>query len=127
MRFGDFYKLYTENLNDYSPKIEPVSNEEGRSQGYPEDEPDDSIGIVWRKISIPESVIYFEENDLSIWIIGVETNPEYRNQGRAKILMNALYKYAESNNKGVVHGTYTEDGEKYLKKYNRYLNRRKEY
>ena len=31
MRFGDFYKLYTENLNDdYSPKIELVSNEEGR-------------------------------------------------------------------------------------------------
>jgi len=121
MRFGDFYKLYTENLNDFSPKIEPVSNEEGIVKGYPTDEPEDDI--VWRKISIPESVIYFEESDASIWIIGVSTNPEYRNQGRAKKLMKALYDYADSNNKGVIHGTYTEDGEKYLKKYNRYQNK----
>jgi GNAT superfamily N-acetyltransferase len=124
MNFKDFCKLYLENINDdYSPKIEPVSNVEGKRKGYPDDEPEE--GIVWRKILIPESVIYFEESDRSIWIISVETNPEYRNQGRAKRLMNALYEYADLHNKGVVHGTYTDDGKKYLKKYNRYLNRRK--
>ena len=69
-----------------------------------------------RRASIPGAYVDYEEGDHGIWIMFVHTDPSMRNQGLAKKLLHYVHSYALVNNKKVMPGAYTEDGEKYLKR-----------
>lgn len=97
-------------------QIKDVSMDDENVKLFPADEPDD--GIEWKKVENAGSVLYFEESDKMIWIIFVYTDPHYRNLGRAKELIHFIHEYAKKTNRRIAHGSYTEDGEKYLKPLN---------
>ena len=67
------------------------------------------------RMSIQGSFMDYEEGPNGIWILYVETEQKFQNQGRAKYLLEALKRYADKHEKSVIHGTFTEEGEKYLK------------
>lgn len=108
--------LIVEQMQQQPFQIKDVSMDDENVKLFPEDEPDD--GIEWKKVENKGSVLYFEESDKMIWIIFVYTDPRYRKLGRAKELVNFIHRYAQETNRRIEHGSYTEDGEKFLKPIN---------
>lgn len=90
----------------------PLTKEECVALGYDTSEIRDFPVM---RMSIQGSWIDYEESNTGLWILYVNTEKEFRKQGRATYLMKALKKYADKHGKAVIHGNFTEDGEMYLK------------
>lgn len=93
--------------------LRPATPEELSNSAWPDDDPS-----IKRMVAEVEGAhLWFEMNDHVIWVIDTATEEVFRNQGRGKYLVRWLRKYAENEGKTVEWGAFTEDGEKYLKKY----------
>lgn len=53
--------------------------------------------------------------DNSIGIAFISTHKDHRNRGIAKILVDAVFKYAQDTGKNLANTEYEPDGEKYLR------------
>lgn len=94
------------------PQVVTLSPEEAEQLGHDTGEIEE---FPIKRLSVPGSHIDFEESDGAIWILSVGTDEGQRRQGLAKGLLQFIADYAERTGKTVYHGSYTEDGEKYLK------------
>jgi len=92
--------------------IKNLSIEEATIAGHDTAELDE-IPII--RMSNKFSYIDFEEDLHNIWILQIETKKQERKKGHATAIINELKNYAQKRNKTVTVGTYTTDGEKYLK------------
>lgn len=109
----NFHRIKLNEARPFQVQTRELPYEEAKALGYDTGE----IGeFPIRQMSIQGSHIDYEESGAAIWILMLATEPEFRNQGRAKYLLTALKQYADREGKTVVPGTYTEEGEKYLKR-----------
>lgn len=61
------------------------------------------------------AILDFEEGPRAVWVLNVFTPEHRRNRGCAKRLLVDFYAYAAAKGKKILHGTFTSDGEKYIK------------
>lgn len=54
-------------------------------------------------------------NAKELWIKHVQVAVPYQKQGFGRLLMEAIYRYASKYEYKLVHSSFTDDGEKYLK------------
>ena len=73
----------------------------------------DGIGIDKKIIRYKGSWISFEESDKCIWILACYTKKTERNRGQ----MRKLISFLKALKKPIDFGAFTDDGEKYIKKY----------
>lgn len=98
----DFGRVYV----SLSPLLAP----ERAKKGLPLPEPD------WYqyRLAIEGSALYYETAGSYINVLQVETQPKFRQQGRAKALVTWLIKSAEKVGQKIDWGAFTPKGRKYL-------------
>ncbi len=70
-------------------------------------------GVIAKIIHLYDSTAQIEESQHVIWILTIFTPYYQQNLGQAK----ALIREIKSRNKRIEWGVFTEDGEKYLSRY----------
>lgn len=94
------------------PQVVPLSPEEAKEAYYDTSEMEQ---FPIKRLSVPGSFLDFEESDQGIWILNLVTEPEFKRRGLATQLLRYIYNHALTTGKSVFHGSYTDDGEKYIK------------
>ena len=72
------------------------------------------VGMIKFKVGGSYSLEYPKYNN---WVSFVSVDKEYRNRGIAKQLIEKLFKFANDNNYSILQSSYSEDGNKYIKKH----------
>lgn len=107
---------YRTTLPETAPELKAtvrnLSDDEIRHQDYDASEVKD---FPIKRMSVPGSYLDYEEGPHGLWILLLATEKEKRNQGLASLLLRTIRSYAAETGKTVFHGTFTEDGEQYLK------------
>lgn len=95
-----------------TPNIKNFSKEEARNLGHDIGDFDE---FPVKRMSARGCKIDYEEGEGCLWVLNIATRPEYRQQGRATRLLKHFLAHAAKLNKSINWGSFSPQGELYLK------------